>query len=67
VNTNIHFFQEIVSPLDQFEIRDLFNLNIMNYLYISITNIGFYLTIGTILILLLSFLSTHFDKIGSNK
>jgi len=67
VNTNIHFFQEIVSPLDQFEIKDFFNLNMMNHIYISITNIGFYLTIGTILILLLSFLSTHFDKIGSNK
>lgn len=67
MNTNIHFFQEIVSPLDQFEIKDFFNLNMMNHLYISITNIGFYLTIGTILILLLSFLSTHFDKIGSNK
>jgi len=67
MNTNIDFFQEIVSPLDQFEIKDFFNLNIMNYLYISITNIGFYLTIGTILILLLSFLSTHFNKIGSNK
>lgn len=67
MNTNIHFFQEIVSPLDQFEIKDFFNLNIMNYLYISLNNIGFYLTIGTILILLLSFLSTHFDKIGSNK
>ena len=67
MKTNIHFFQQIVSPLDQFEIKDFFNLNMMNHIYISITNIGFYLTIGTILILLLSFLSTHFDKIGSNK
>lgn len=67
METNLYIFQEIINPLDQFEIRDFFYLNIMNYLNISITNIGFYLTIGTILILLLGFLSTHFDKLGGNK
>ena len=39
------------SPLDQFEIRDLFSLDapILGNLHISLTNIGLYLTIGILM------------------
>jgi F-type H+-transporting ATPase subunit a len=61
---NFIFF---TSPLDQFEVRNLLNLNIpLLYLNLSITNIGLYLTIGTLLILSLNLLATNFNKIVSN-
>src|SRR5205809_235021 len=43
----------VLSPLDQFEIRDLIsiNLNILNNSHISLTNIELYLIISTIFIL----------------
>ena len=43
----------ILSPLDQFEIRDLLSINIslLNNIHISLTNIGLYLSIGLFLIL----------------
>jgi F0F1-type ATP synthase membrane subunit a len=59
-------FLDITSPLDQFEIRDIFNLDILN-LHLNITNIGLYLTIGTIIILTSSLLATNYNKIVSNK
>jgi hypothetical protein len=45
----------IYSPLDQFEIRDLFSLDlpILNYLHIPLTNIGLYLTIGSLVLSLI--------------
>ncbi|PIM97036.1 ATP synthase F0 subunit 6 [Handroanthus impetiginosus] len=41
-------FLNIISPLDQFEIRDLISLNapILGNLSFSLTNIGLYLTLG---------------------
>ena len=60
-------FTEIRSPLDQFEIRDILNLEILGgNLHLSLTNIGLYLTIGCILILSLSILSTNYNKLVSN-
>jgi len=40
--------REIVSPLNQFEIRDLLSLDapVLGNLHISITNIGLFLMIG---------------------
>ena len=57
-----------ISPLDQFEIRDLLSLDtgIFGNYHISITNIGFYLVIGAFLIFSLSFLTTNFNKLVSN-
>ena len=58
----------IISPLDQFEIRDLISLNapILGNLSLSLTNIGLYLTLGGYLVLLLSVASNNEGKIVSN-
>jgi hypothetical protein len=58
----------VLSPLDQFEIRDLIsiNLSILNNSHISLTNIGLYLTISIILIISLSKLATNYNKLISN-
>lgn len=60
--------REINSPLEQFEIRDLLSLEapILGDIRISITNIGLYLTIAGLFILLLNILSTNYNKLVSN-
>jgi F-type H+-transporting ATPase subunit a len=65
---NNNLYREILSPLDQFEIRDLLSLDapIIGNLHISITNIGFYLTIGGLFILTMNILSTNYNKLVSN-
>jgi F-type H+-transporting ATPase subunit a len=64
----VNLYTEILSPLDQFDVRNLIGINapILGNVQISITNIGLYLTIGTLLILLLNFLATNYNKIISN-
>jgi F-type H+-transporting ATPase subunit a len=62
----INNFNIILSPLDQFEIRDLLSLEIPN-LHLAITNIGLYLIISILFILVLKLLSTNFNKLVSNK
>jgi len=61
-------FAIIASPLDQFEVRDLLCLNapIMGNINISLTNIGLYLTIGALIIILLNIIGTNYNKIVSN-
>nr|YP_010944611.1 ATP synthase F0 subunit 6 [Gymnascella citrina]WMB97488.1 ATP synthase F0 subunit 6 [Gymnascella citrina] len=56
-----------LSPLDQFEIKDFLSINssILNS-HISLSNIGLYLIIGTIIILSLNLLATYYNKIISN-
>lgn len=56
------------SPLDQFEIRNLLSLEapVLGNLHLSLTNIGLYLTIGTLLVLTLNILATNYNKIVSN-
>jgi F-type H+-transporting ATPase subunit a len=58
----------ILSPLDQFEIRDLIsiNLGIINNSHLSLTNIGFYLIISIIIILSINILATNYNKLVSN-
>ena len=65
---NPNLYREILSPLEQFELRSLISLEapILGDLHISITNIGFYLTIGGIFILVLKLLSTNYNKLVSN-
>jgi len=59
--------EEIRSPLDQFEIRDILNLEVLGgNLHLSLTNIGLYLTIGSLIILVLSIVSTNYNKLVSN-
>lgn len=61
-------YTEIASPLDQFEIRNLLSLDapVLASMHISLTNIGFYLTIATFLILTLNVLATNYNKVVSN-
>jgi len=58
----------ILSPLSQFEINDLLSLDLPMIwnLHISITNIGFFLTIGALFILVINLLSTNTNKIINN-
>lgn len=60
---------DTTSPLDQFEIRDLFSINapIFGHLHISLTNIGLYLIIGIFFILILKVLSTNYNRLVGNK
>jgi F-type H+-transporting ATPase subunit a len=60
--------RQIISPLDQFEIRDLLSLDapILGNLHISLTNIGLYLLIGAFFILTLNLLSTNYDRLVGN-
>ena len=66
LNSNLH--REIISPLDQFEIRDLLSIDapIFANLHISITNIGFYLTLAGLFIFVMKVLSTNYNKLVSN-
>ena len=61
-------FFNIISPLDQFEVRDLISLNapILGNLSISLTNIGLYLTIGGYLVFVSSLIANNREKIVSN-
>nr|YP_010480771.1 ATP synthase subunit 6 [Aspergillus leporis]UVN15582.1 ATP synthase subunit 6 [Aspergillus leporis] len=61
-------FNFVLSPLDQFEIRDLFsiNANLLGNIHLSLTNIGLYLSIGLFLVLTYSLLATNNNKIIPN-
>nr|UED14392.1 ATP synthase subunit 6 [Ophiocordyceps sp.] len=60
-------FTEIISPLDQFEVRDILNLEILGgNFHLSLTNIGFYLIIGGLITLILSLIATNYNKLVSN-
>lgn len=61
-------FDFVSSPLDQFEVRDLFSLNanLLGNLHLSLTNIGLYLSISILLILIYSLLATNNSKIIPN-
>ena len=58
--------REITSPLTQFEIRDLLSIDALANLHFSITNIGFYLVIGGLFLLIINIMSTNFNKLVSN-
>ena len=65
-NGTLHI--EISSPLDQFEVRDLLSLDapILADLHISITNLGFYLTIACLIIFAINLLAVNYNKVVSN-
>jgi len=58
----------IISPLDQFEIRNLVSLDapVLGNLSLSLTNIALYLTIGGYLVFALNLVANNNDKIISN-
>jgi len=64
----MYFFSNIISPLDQFEIRNLISLDapVLGNLSISLTNIGLYLTIAGGLVFIISLLSTNNNRVVSN-
>nr|YP_009629613.1 ATP synthase F0 subunit 6 [Lecanora cinereofusca]QBP39498.1 ATP synthase F0 subunit 6 [Lecanora cinereofusca] len=65
----IHYIHSVViSPLDQFEIRNLLSLDapILANLHLSLTNIGLYLTIAAFLVLTLNLLATNYNKVIAN-
>ena len=60
-------FTEVTSPLDQFEIRNILSVELLgSSFHISLTNIGFYLTIATLIILISGLLATNYNKLVSN-
>lgn len=68
LNLNTNLFREILSPLDQFEIRDYISLDapILGDLHISVTNIGLYLTFSVLFILAINVLSSNYNILVSN-
>jgi len=64
----MNFFSNIISPLDQFEIRNLISLDapILGNLSLSLTNIGLYLTIAGYLVFIISLVSNNNNRIISN-
>jgi F-type H+-transporting ATPase subunit a len=59
---------ENISPLDQFEIRDLLSLDVSIFnIHIALTNISFYLTIGALIVITLNILATNYNRVISNK
>ena len=68
---NVHMFnyETILSPLDQFEIRNLFSIDtpLLANINLSITNIGLYMTIAAFLAFYFSILATNHSKITPNK
>ena len=64
----MNFFSNIISPLDQFEIRNLISLDapVLGNLSISLTNIGLYLTIAGGLVFIISLLSNNNNRVVSN-
>lgn len=61
-------FTNIVSPLDQFEIRNLLSIDapILLNMSLSLTNIGLYLTIAGYLVFMFSIMSNNNNKILPN-
>lgn len=62
----VNLYKDILSPLEQFEIRDLLSLDALGNIHLSITNIGLYLTIGAFFIFMLNILSTNYNRLVSN-
>ena len=69
LNSQLLLFTEVLSPLDQFEIRDLLSLDmpVLGYFHLSITNIGLYMTIAAFIAFYFSILATNHSRITPNK
>jgi F-type H+-transporting ATPase subunit a len=61
-----NIWRENISPLSQFEIRDLLSLDVLGNFHLSLTNIGFYLILGAFFIFVINLLGIS-SKIISNK
>jgi hypothetical protein len=58
--------ESMTNPLEQFEIRDLFNIDALGDIHFSFTNIILYLTISFFIIILLNILTTKLEKLIYN-
>ena len=58
----------VLSPLDQFEVRDLLsiNANLLGNIHLSLTSIGLYLLIGAFIILTYGLLASNENKLIPN-
>jgi F-type H+-transporting ATPase subunit a len=54
------------SPLDQFELRDIISINILDNFHISLTNIGLYLIISFFILISFHLLGNNFNKLMYN-
>ena len=63
-----NLYREIISPLNQFEIKDLISMDapILGNIHLSITNIGLFLIIVVFFMLALNLLSTNYNKLVGN-
>jgi len=63
------YYNTIISPLDQFEIRNLFSIDtpLLANMNLSITNIGLYMTIAAFIAFYFSILATNHSRITPNK
>jgi F-type H+-transporting ATPase subunit a len=61
-------FEEILSPLDQFEIRDLLSVDIgiLGNSHFAVTNIFLYISLATIIILSFNAINNNFGKLVPN-
>ena len=64
----MNYFSNIISPLDQFEIRDLISLDapVLSDFSISLTNMGLYLTTAGYLVFIISLVSNNDNRVVSN-
>jgi len=64
----MNFFFNVISPLDQFEIRNLLSIHapVFGNISLSITNIALYLTISGYILIMISVLSTNNNKLIPN-
>ena len=62
-------FETIISPLDQFEIQNLFSVDtpLLGNINLSITNIALYMTIAVFLAFAISIIATNYSRITPNK
>ena len=66
--SNVQSFAYATSPLDQFEIRSLINLDIpfLLDLHISLTNIALYLILAGFITFCLNILTQNYNRLVSN-
>lgn len=55
------------SPLQQFEIKNLINLNILQSINLSITNMAFYLVLASLIVITLYIINNNYSKLVCNR
>ncbi len=61
-----HLSNDLSSPLDQFNIRKLLNLEVLDNISISLTNQGLYLILASLIVVYLSLILNNYNKVVSN-